>query len=74
MLIYRAPVTPLIPRKWVHLDRFSPRKVADQFVGPPEKQEQRETVIGHLTISGEFEDPDPCYAGSNPSIGGSKDS
>ena len=24
------------------------RKVADQFVGPPEKQEQRETVIGAL--------------------------
>lgn len=30
------------------------RKVADQFVGPPEKQEQRETVIGHLTISSEM--------------------
>lgn len=47
-------MTPFIPRKGVHLERFSPRKVADQFVGPPEKQEQRETVIGHLTISSEI--------------------
>lgn len=40
------------------------RKVASQFVGPPEKQEQRETVIG----GGSLVWVDPCREpGARPS-------